>query len=152
MENVLIELTKTLKKIYPFADIDYPDYSLKKPNKKKYKSVKFGNNVLIGINVKIGKNVQIGSNTIIEQGVIIGKDCVIGSGVIIKNSILGNNVTLQDNCKIGQKGFGFIPNKNKNLKMPHIGKVVIENNAEIASGCTIEGALLMIQLLEKILI
>ena len=138
VENVLIELTKTLKKIYPFADIDYPDYSLKKPNKKKYKSVKFGNNVLIGINVKIGKNVQIGSNTIIEQGVIIGKDCVIGSGVIIKNSILGNNVTLQDNCKIGQKGFGFIPNKNKNLKMPHIGKVVIENNAEIASGCTID--------------
>ena len=63
---------------------------------------------------------------------------MIGSGVIIKNSILGNNVTLQDNCKIGQKGFGFIPNKNKNLKMPHIGKVVIENNAEIASGCTID--------------
>ena len=45
---------------------------------------------------------------------------------------------LQDNCKIGQKGFGFIPLKNKNLKFPHIGRVIIENNVEIASGCTID--------------
>ena len=41
-------LQKSIKKIYPYADIDYPDYSLKKPSKTKYKSVKFGNNVLIG--------------------------------------------------------------------------------------------------------
>ena len=43
---------------------------------------------------------------------------------------------LQDNCKIGQKGFGFIPQKEKNLKFPHIGNVIIENDVEIASGCT----------------
>ena len=41
---------------------------------------------------------------------------------------------IQDGCKIGQKGFGFIPIKNKNIKFPHIGKVVIEENVEIASG------------------
>ena len=45
---------------------------------------------------------------------------------------------MQDNCKIGQKGFGFIPIKNKNFKFPHIGKVKIENDVEIASGCTID--------------
>ncbi len=33
--NVLFELAKTLKKLYPTADIDYPDLSLKKPSKKK---------------------------------------------------------------------------------------------------------------------
>ena len=47
-------------------------------------------------------------------------------------------MVIQDNCKIGQKGFGFIPLKDKNFKFPHIGKVVIENNVEIASGCTID--------------
>ena len=41
--------------IYPFADIDYPDLSLKKPVIKKFRFVKFGNNVLIGKNVKIAK-------------------------------------------------------------------------------------------------
>ena len=45
---------------------------------------------------------------------------------------------IQDNTKIGQKGFGFIPVKNKNIKFPHIGKVIIENDVEIASGCTID--------------
>ena len=45
---------------------------------------------------------------------------------------------IQDNCKIGQKGFGFIPFKGKNFKFPHIGKVILEENVEIASGCTID--------------
>ncbi len=138
VKNVLFELAKILKEIYPDADIDYPDFSLKKPNKNKYKHVKFGNNVLIGGNVKIGNKTIIGSNSIIEKNVIIGKKCVIGSNVIIKNSIIGDNVVFQDNCKIGLKGFGFIPNKNKNIKFPHIGKVIIENDVEIAASCTID--------------
>ena len=138
VKNVLFELAQVLKKIYPTSDIDYPDLLLKKPNKKKYKSVKFGNNVLVGQNVEIGKNSIIGSNSIIESKVKIGTDCIIGSGVIIKNTIIGNRVMIQDNCKLGQKGFGFIPIKNKNLKFPHIGKVLVEDDVEIASGCTID--------------
>ncbi len=138
VKNVLYELAVVLKKIYPDADIDYPDFSLKIPSKKKYKSVKFGNNVLIGRDVKFGKNCIIGSNTIIEHNVKIGNGCIIGSNVILKNSILGNDVVIQDNSKIGQKGFGFIPVKNKNIKFPHIGKVIIEDNVEIGSGCTID--------------
>ena len=138
VKNVLFELANVLKKVYPFADIDYPDTSLKIPSKSKFKSVKFGNNVLIGKNVKIGKNSLIGTNTIIEQGVIIGSNCVLGSHVIIKNTIIGNNVVIQDGCNIGLKGFGFIPLKDKNFKFPHIGKVLINDNVEIASGCTID--------------
>ncbi len=138
VKNVLFELATVLKKIYIDADIDYPDLSLKKPTKKKYISVKFGNNVLIGKNVKIGKNSIIGSNTIIEHDVIIGANSIIGSGVIIKNSIIGERVVVQDNCKIGLKGFGFIPLKGKNFKFPHIGRVVISNDVEIGSGCTVD--------------
>lgn len=138
VKNVLFELAKVLKAIYPDADIDFPDSSLKFPKKNKYKSVKFGNNVLIGKNVVIGKNTIIGANTIIEHDVAIGKNCVIGPDVMIKNSILGDNVVIQSGCKIGLKGFGFIPLKNKNFKFPHIGRVLIQDNVEIASGCTID--------------
>ena len=131
-------MASALKKIYPKADVDYPDLALKNAKAYKYKSVKFGNNVLIGKNVKIGKNSQIGSNTIIESNVEIGKDCIIGSSSVIKNSIIGDRVVIQDSCKIGQKGFGFIPIKNKNIKFPHIGKVILKDDVEIASGCTID--------------
>ena len=68
----------------------------------------------------------------------MGEGCVIGSQVILKNSILGNNVVIQDACKIGLKGFGFIPLNEKNFKFPHIGRVIIHDNVEIASGCTID--------------
>tara|TARA_E500000178_G_C16998911_1_gene744642 strand:+ start:28 stop:993 length:966 start_codon:yes stop_codon:yes gene_type:complete len=138
VKNVLYELAIVLNKIYLSADIDYPDLSLKKPIIKKYKTVKFGNNVLVGKNVQIGKNSIIGSNSIIEHDVKIGKNCIIGSGVIIKNSVLGDRAVIQDNCKIGLKGFGFIPIKNKNIKFPHIGRVLIFNDVEIGSGCTID--------------
>jgi UDP-3-O-[3-hydroxymyristoyl] glucosamine N-acyltransferase len=138
VKNVLLELALTLKNIYPYADTDYPDLSLKKAKAKNYKFVKFGNNVLVGKNVKIGKNTFIGSNTIIEHSVIIGKECIIGSGSVIKNSIIGNRVMIQDGCKIGQKGFGFIPVNNKNIKFPHIGRVIVDDDVEIATGCTID--------------
>ena len=138
VDNVLFKLASVLKQFYPDADIDYPDNTLKVIKKYKKNNVKIGNNVLIGKNVKIGKNSILGSNTIIESNVKIGNNCVIGSNVIIKNTIIANNVIIQDDNKIGQKGFGFIPMKNKNFKFPHIGKVFISENVEIASSCTID--------------
>ncbi len=138
VNNVLFELARITKLIYPSADIDYPDLSLRKPIKSKFKKVRFGNNVLVGKKVKIGKNSIIGSNTVIEHNVKIGNECIIGSNVIIKNSIMGNSVIIQDGCKIGQKGFGFIPINKKNFKFPHIGKVQIKDNVEIAANCTID--------------
>ena len=138
VKNVLFELAVTLSKVFPKSDIDFPDLTVKKPQKNNYKGVKFGNNVLVGKKVRIGKNSIIGSNTIIEKNVSIGKNCVIGSNVIIKNCIMNDNVIIQDNCKIGQKGFGFIPLKDKNFKFPHIGHVQISSNVEIGSGCTID--------------
>ena len=138
VKKVLVELARVTKIMYPSSDLDYPDFSLKKPLKSKYKTVRFGNNVLIGKNVKIGKHTQIGANTIIEHDVQIGENCIIGSAVIIKNSLINNRVVIQDSCKIGQKGFGFLPKKSKNFKFPHFGKVIINNDVEIATGCTID--------------
>jgi UDP-3-O-[3-hydroxymyristoyl] glucosamine N-acyltransferase len=138
VKNVLFELCKIARKFYPNADIDTPDMSLKKPIKSKYPKVKFGNNVFIGKNCKIGTNTTVGSNTIIEHDVIFGKNCTIGSQVVLKNSIIGNNVVIQDGCKIGLKGFGFIPLKEKNLRFPHIGKVLLKDNTELGANCTID--------------
>jgi len=138
VENVLFELCKVTRKFYPRADIDDLDITLKKPKKSNYSNVKFGNNVLVGKKCKIGKNTIIGNNTIIEHNITIGENCFVGSQVILRNSLIGSNVVIQDGCKIGLKGFGFIPLKGKNLRFPHIGKVVIKDNAEIGANCTID--------------
>ena len=138
VKKVLFELCKVVRKFYPSADIDTPDSSLKTPIKSKYPKVKFGNNVFIGKNCKIGKDTIIGSNTIIESNVFIGENCTIGSQVVLRSSIIGKNVIIQDGCKIGLKGFGFIPLKEKNLRFPHIGKVILKDNVELGANCTID--------------
>ena len=138
VKNILFELCKVARKFYPNADIDTPDPSLKKPIKSKHPKVRFGNNVFVGKNCKIGKYTVLGSNTVIEHNVEIGKNCTIGSQIVIKNSIIGDNVVIQDGCKVGLKGFGFIPLREKNLRFPHVGKVLLKDNAELGSNCTID--------------
>ena len=56
---------------------------------------------------------------------------------MIKNSIIGENVNIKDGAKVGLKGFGFIPIKQKNLRTPQIGKVILNDGVEIGSNCTI---------------
>ena len=140
VKNVLFAVTKASKMFYPSADLDLPDKSLQEFTKIKkiYPDIKCGHNILIGNNVKIGKNTFIGSNSIIESNVRIGENCVIGSFVTIKNSLISNNVHIQDGSKIGIKGFGFIPSKNKNIRTPHIGKVILEEGVEIGANSTID--------------
>ena len=138
VKNVLFELCNVTRKLYPNADLDRPDVSLKTPKKTDFLKVRFSNNVLIGKNCKIGKNTFIGNNTVIEHDVRIGDNCIIGSNIVIRNSLIGDSVVIQDGCKIGLKGFGFIPLKGKNLRFPHIGKVLIKKNVEIGANCTID--------------
>ena len=139
VSNVLLSMAKITKELYPKSIIDDFDETVKDISKTVYKKkVKFGKNVLIGKNVKIGKDCLIGHNTIIEKNVIIGSNCSIGSNVIIRNSIINNNVNILDGCVIGKKGFGFFPNKENNIRYPHIGIVMINDNCEIGCGSTID--------------
>ena len=138
--NVLLAVTQILKMFYPTADVDYPDDNLQDSTKiiNKYPNVKFGKNVLIGKNVIIGRNTYIGSNSLIESNVEIGSNCFVGSFVTIKNSLLHDDVYIQDGAKIGIKGFGFIPHKEKNIRTPHIGKVILEKGVEVGANSTID--------------
>ena len=139
VENVLLVMAKITKEFYPKSTIDEFDDTVKEISKTSFKKkVKFGKNVLIGKNVKIGKNCQIGHNTIIEKNVIIGSSCAIGSNVIVRNTIIKDNVNILDGCVIGKKGFGFFPNEEKNIRYPHIGIVIINDNSEIGCGSTID--------------
>ena len=139
VDNVLISTAMITKIFYPNAVTDDFDANVDEIEKNSFKNeVKFGKNVLIGKNVKIGKNCLVGHNTIIESNVVIGNNCSIGTNVIIRNTIIKNNVHILDGCVIGKKGFGFFPQKDKNIRYPHIGIVIINDNVEIGCGATID--------------
>ena len=137
--NVLVSTSLITAKFYPSSINDEFDDNVKLIDDTKYKNkLKYGKNVLIGENVFLGENCFIGHNSIIEKNVKIGSNCSIGSNVIIRNSLIHNNVKILDNCVIGKHGFGFFPDKNTNLRYPHIGLVVIEDNCEIGCSSTID--------------
>ncbi len=139
VENVLVSTSKVTSKFYPDSINDDFDKTVKSIGESQYKDkVTFGKNVLIGKNVSIGLNCKIGHNSIIEKNVIIGDNCSIGSNNIIRNTLVKNNVKILDNCVIGKHGFGFFPINDKNLRYPHIGIVLIEENCEIGCGSTID--------------
>jgi len=139
VDNVLISTAMITKIFYPDSVTD--DFDSQTENIEKtvfHKNVEHGQNVLLGKNVKIGNNCLIGHNSIIESNVIIGNNCSIGSNVIIRNTLIKDNVSVLDGCIIGKKGFGFFPNNNGNIRYPHIGIVIIEDNCEIGCGSTID--------------
>ena len=139
VNNVLVATSTITAKFYPGSIEDHFDNTVKLINETNFKDkVKFGKNILIGENVSIGSNCLIGHNTIIEKNVSIGNYCSIGSNSIIRNTLIKDNVKILDNCVIGKHGFGFFPINNSNLRYPHIGIVIIEDNCEIGCGSTID--------------
>ena len=112
---------------------NYIDSTVKYDN-----SVKISFGAVISKNVTIGSNSFIGANTVIMQGVTIGKNTIIGSNCTIAYSIIGSNVKIHNGVKIGQDGFGFAQNNNLHLKVPQLGRVLIEDDVEIGSNSTID--------------
>ena len=146
-KNVIpIYSDKPLVDFYKIVSFFYPDSSLDNEiinsfkNKKNFfkKNILVGENSLIDRSVVIGSNTNIGNNVIIKSNVHIGKNCTIGSNVIIENSLLGDNIIIKSGTLIGQVGFGFNFEKKKRVKFPHIGRVIIENDVQIGSLCTID--------------
>ena len=98
--------------------------------------------VAIGKNVVIGDRVRIHANVSIYDDVTIGDDTEIHSGVAIRgNSVIGKRVIIHNNAVIGSDGFGFAKDEDRHwLKIPQVGRVVIEDDVEIGANTTIDRA------------
>jgi UDP-3-O-[3-hydroxymyristoyl] glucosamine N-acyltransferase len=113
------------------------------------RSVKLGKDVYIGHHVTIEDNAQIGDDCIIHAGVYVGADTTIGEGSIIyPNAVvmhdvqIGKRVAIYAGAVIGSDGFGYAKSGDRQVKIPQIGTVIIEDDVEIGAGTTIDRATL----------
>jgi UDP-3-O-[3-hydroxymyristoyl] glucosamine N-acyltransferase len=98
--------------------------------------------VTIGPEARIGRGTTIAAGSCIGYRVCVGRESYIGPNATITNTLVGNDVILHSGVCIGQDGFGFSMGPQGHLKVPQIGRVIIQDNVEIGSNSTIDrGAL-----------
>jgi UDP-3-O-[3-hydroxymyristoyl] glucosamine N-acyltransferase len=93
---------------------------------------------VIGARVEIGKRCEIGANSVIGAGCILGDDVRVGANVSISHSVIGARVRLYPGARIGQDGFGFALGPGGYVKVPQLGRVLIEDDVEVGANTTID--------------
>ena len=98
---------------------------------------------VVGKYVKIGNRVTIGANVVVEDNCEIGDDTRIHSGAVIRHScIIGKRVIIHPGAVIGAEGFGFAPVEGRFEKIPQVGNVIIEDDADIGANTCVDRAFL----------
>ena len=93
---------------------------------------------VIGSDAEVGSGTVIGANAVIGSGVRIGRECSVGPGASVLNALVGDRVTIHPGARIGQDGFGFIPGERGLIKVPQLGRVIVQDDVEIGAGTTID--------------
>lgn len=97
-----------------------------------------GSGTVISEHAEIGNRCIIQPNVFIGPGVVIGDDSYIGAGATISYSIIGRHAIFHAGVHIGQDGFGFAMGRDGHVKVPQLGRVIIEDDVEIGAGSCID--------------
>jgi UDP-3-O-[3-hydroxymyristoyl] glucosamine N-acyltransferase len=94
---------------------------------------------LISSSAKIGQGTVIQPNVFLGNNVSIGEGCLIHSSVsIYDNCIIGDNVIIHSGSVLGADAFYYKNRPEGYDKLVSCGRVVLEDNVEIGSLCTID--------------
>ena len=93
---------------------------------------------VIGPQAEIGSGTLIGAHAVIGPQVKIGRDCSIAANVTVSHAFIGNRVILHPGVRIGQDGFGFAMGPQGHLKVPQVGRVIIQDDVEIGANTTVD--------------
>lgn len=93
---------------------------------------------VIGPRVEIGSGTVIGANAAIGAEVRIGRDCNIGPQCSLTHALIGDRVIIHSGCHIGQDGFGYAMAPGGHVKIPQLGRVIIQDGVEIGAGTMID--------------
>ncbi len=98
---------------------------------------------VIGPRASIGPGSRIGAGCVIEADAVVGADCVLHArAVVCEGCVLGARVVLQPGAVIGADGFGYAWSGDAHLKIPQVGRVILEDDVEIgANTCVDRGAI-----------
>jgi UDP-3-O-[3-hydroxymyristoyl] glucosamine N-acyltransferase len=110
-------------------------------------TAKLGKDLTLYPFVYIGDRCSIGDRVTLYPGVYVGEDSSIGEDSILypnvsvySRTLIGSRVILHSGVVVGSDGFGYEKEGRKNVKIPQVGRVEIEDDVEIGANTTIDRA------------
>lgn len=101
--------------------------------------VAIGPHALLGEGVRLGARSRLGAGVVLEDGVSVGDDTVLDHHVVCyRGTTVGNRVRIKAGAVLGGPGFGYVPSEAGHLRMPHIGRCIIEDEVEIGSSSCVD--------------
>lgn len=95
--------------------------------------------VTVSEKARVGRRCVIYPGVFIGAGAQIGDDCILYANVVVYDGVrIGERVIVQGNSTIGGDGFGFATHKGVHHKIPHLGRVVLEDDVAVGSGCSVQ--------------
>ena len=97
----------------------------------------------VGPGVKIGPRAVIHPFVYLGEGVKIGADSVLHPGCVLYPGVeVGERVTIHAGTVVGSDGFGYARGPRGWVKIPQVGRVIIEDDCEIGALCAVDRAAL----------
>jgi UDP-3-O-[3-hydroxymyristoyl] glucosamine N-acyltransferase len=93
---------------------------------------------VVGAGVEMGARCHIAANAVLCANVRLGDDCVVEACASLSHCLVGARVLIHMGARIGQDGFGFATGPTGHVKVPQLGRVVIEDDVEIGANTTID--------------
>ncbi len=93
---------------------------------------------VIGAGVRLGARCHVGVGAVLHDNIEVGDDCRIGAGVTLTCCQIGDRVAIDPGAHIGTQGFGFAVGPAGAVRIPHTGRVVIEDDVEIGANTTVD--------------
>jgi UDP-3-O-[3-hydroxymyristoyl] glucosamine N-acyltransferase len=93
---------------------------------------------VIAARAAIGAQCRIGANAVVGEGVVVGDRTMVGAGASLTHCLIGRRVTVLPGARIGQEGFGFARTPEGPVKIPQLGRVIVEDDVEIGANTTID--------------
>ena len=95
----------------------------------------------VGANSSVGANCKVSTHCHIGAGTSVGESSILHPGVkLLTRCVVGKRVILNAGVVVGSDGYGFDQSEGMHHKIPHLGKVLIEDDVEIGANTCLDRA------------
>src|SRR5258705_2188917 len=101
--------------------------------------VSIGPSVVLGDGVTIGARTRLDAHVVIGDGVSVGEDCHLYPSVTVYSGTeIGPRARIHAGARLGSDGFGYVYRDGAHVKIPHVGRCLVESDVEIGANTTID--------------